>query len=218
MTEYGELVDGLKGTMAATFKDYGEPSLWRLRSDLHLLQTYLDSHGEKRPEMKAAVQATLALSADAHALNVELRSALTDKQYARFASYLDLGAIGTLALDNLLTAEKITIPRLLLSGLSELLVFLASREYVKAADSRAVAALQSWASPLQDEVWATLGRYRKKATAVELREAQKAIDGFFGTLAVGALPSEARAALLAGTFQILLRLRCAEVLQLAARS
>jgi len=218
VSEYGEIVDALKGIMAETFAAYGPESLWRLRSELHLLQTYLDSHGEKRADLRAAVQATLALTADAHAFHVELRSALTDKQYTQFASVLDLGAIGTLALENLLTAEKITIPRLLLNALSELLVYLASREYVKGADSRAAAALQARASPLQDEVWATLGRYRKKASSAELREAQRAIDGFFGTLATGALPAEARAALLAGTFQILLRLRCAEVLQLAARS
>jgi hypothetical protein len=216
VTELQELLKGLRSVSAAALVSVTSESLWRLRSELHLLKAHLEAHPrEGSAGLRSGVDATLALAGDAHALALELRSGLSDKAYAQFASLLELGAIGSVGIETLLVVERRRVPALLLGGLAELLTYLASREYVKGAGLRLAGIAQAQAPRLQDELWAALRRYRAKATGAERREAQAAIDAFFAKALDTGVPPEAQAMLVAGAMQLLLRVRVVEVLQAA---
>lgn len=64
----------------------------------------------------------------------ELVASATAREYSHFASLLDIGAVGAVALQNLLAAEEGALlwQRVLVGGLSEGLMVLAARQYVKA--------------------------------------------------------------------------------------
>jgi len=214
MPEFDDLVQSLRAVAGKSLGSITPDSLWRLRSELHLFKAHLEAHPRVgTPELRVAVDATLVLAGDAHALALELRTGMTDKAYAQFASLLDLGAIGAIGVETLLTVEKHRIPAILLAGLSELLTYLASREYVKGASLRLAAIAQSQAPRLQDELWSSLRRYRPKAPLEELRKAQGAIDEFFEKALADGVPSEVQVLLVAGALNLLLRVRVVEVLQ-----
>lgn len=62
----------------------------------------------------------------------ELQSKIAAKEYSELASRLDIGAVGVVALENVLDAEQeVFWQRLLLGGLAEGLMVAASRQYVK---------------------------------------------------------------------------------------
>jgi hypothetical protein len=62
----------------------------------------------------------------------ELQSKMNARQYNELASLLDIGAVGFLALQDILLEEKDLWKNLLLGGVGEGLMVLASRQYVKA--------------------------------------------------------------------------------------
>ena len=63
----------------------------------------------------------------------ELQSKITARQYSELASLLDIGAVGAVALENILASgEGDWWQRLLLGGTAEALMIGASRQYIKA--------------------------------------------------------------------------------------
>lgn len=62
----------------------------------------------------------------------ELQSKLTARQYNELASRLDIGSVGMLALQDILIEQKELWKNLLLGGVGEGLMVLASRQYIKA--------------------------------------------------------------------------------------
>jgi hypothetical protein len=62
----------------------------------------------------------------------ELQSKITARQYSELASLLDIGAVGAVALENVLSAEQGNIwERLALGAVAEGLMIAASRQYIK---------------------------------------------------------------------------------------
>ena len=62
----------------------------------------------------------------------ELQSKIAAREYSEMASKLDIGAVGAVALENLISAEKDDFwEKLVLGGLAEGLMVAASRQYIK---------------------------------------------------------------------------------------
>jgi hypothetical protein len=79
-----------------------------------------------------AVERALEVTAEFYHYLSELQSKLAARDYSELASRLDIGAVGAVALENLLCAEgKEFWKRLALGGMAEGLMVAASRQYVK---------------------------------------------------------------------------------------
>jgi hypothetical protein len=118
------MVAEIKVPLATYMSLFGEPSpsgLWQLRGELLRLGVTPD----------ASVWPILD---EYYGFLNELVASATAREYSHFASLLDIGAVGAVALQNLLTAEKgdLLWQRVLAGGLSEGLMVLAARQYVKA--------------------------------------------------------------------------------------
>jgi hypothetical protein len=85
----------------------------------------------------------------------KLIASSTARQYSHFASILDLGAVGGVALQNLLEKSDSAnfSQRLLAGGLSELLMVMAARQYVKAWEEEMKSAYNAAAWHLYEEFW-----------------------------------------------------------------
>jgi hypothetical protein len=80
-----------------------------------------------------AVERALGVAGHFYVYLSELQSKITARDYSELASRLDIGAVGAVALENILGAEQDSFWRqLLLGGLAEGLMVAASRQYVKA--------------------------------------------------------------------------------------
>jgi len=100
-------------------------------ADLLALQTRL-LVAEADPERAAAAGCALAVAREFNAYLSELEAKISARQYSELASLLDIGAVGAVALENLIEAGETLKQRLLLGGLSEALMIAASRQYVRA--------------------------------------------------------------------------------------
>lgn len=102
----------------------------------------------------------------------KLVASSTARQYSHFASILDLGAVGGVALQNLLEksgSENFT-QRLLAGGLSELLMVMAARQYVKAWEEEMKSAYDAAAWHLYEEFWHVSREMQPELSADQRRQ------------------------------------------------
>lgn len=119
------------------------------------------------------------------------------------ASKLDIGAIGGVFLEQLLErseTENLAM-RLLTGGISEGLMALASRQYVRAQEGELAALIRDAAWELADELW----RWTAEANPdLDDTERRQLIDGLLAPLNDPAIASGVKAGVAGRLFQILL--------------
>ena len=177
-------------------------------ADLLALQTRL-LVAEADPERAAAAGRALAVAREFHAYLSELEAKIGARQYSELASLLDIGAVGAVALENLIEASETLKQRLLLGGLSEVLMIAASRQYVRAwgREMKPVHMRAVWF--LRAELW-RLSIAGRPDLGAEERVAL--VDGLLAPALDGDAADEVCLALLGRLFQILLIIELAQVL------
>ena len=83
----------------------------------------------------------------------ELQSKMTSQQYNELASWMDIGAVGMVALQDILAERGSFWKNLLLGGMGESLMALASRQYVKAWKQELQSVQQRTAWNLYGMLW-----------------------------------------------------------------
>lgn len=115
--------------------------LWQLRGDL--LQAGLSADSALWP-----------LIGQSYTFLNELTAKSTAREYSHFASLLDIGAVGGLAIQNLLEGSQESMwQRLIVGGLSEGLMVLAARQYVRAWEGEMDATYRQAAWHLYEALW-----------------------------------------------------------------
>jgi hypothetical protein len=171
--------------------------------DLVSLQTVLLSWEEKAgtPEERERSANALALLGDFYCFLTGLECKLEAHTYAELASRMDMGAVGGVIADNVLGAGCKLLERVLVGGLSEVLMVLASRQYVKAFDRELDTFHQQVAWKLRGHFW-RFSAGRRPELSPEQRAAL--IDALFTPLLDRKSPGEAKSIALAYLFQLLL--------------
>ena len=177
-------------------------------ADLLALQTRL-LVAESSAERKDAARQALEVAREFHAYLSELEAKYHARDYSELASLLDIGAVGAVALENLIEVGESLTQRILLGGLSEVLMVAASRQYVKA-----------WSREIQPvhmkAIWflrAALWRL-----SVEGRPDMRAderialVDGLLAPVLGSEEADQMRPALLGRLFQVLLLIHLAQAL------
>jgi hypothetical protein len=132
----------VKDSLAQVLKMPTPAALWLLRSDLLESGIQLDSRA-------------MTILGEFHGFLNELVASSTSRQYSHFASILDLGAVGSVALQNLMEmrASEDWSQRLFAGALGEALMVLAARQYVKAWEEELKASYSAAAWYLSEEFW-----------------------------------------------------------------
>lgn len=165
-------------------------TLWRLQGDL-LSQGF---------EPDAPIMGLL--DAFHHFLN-ELVASATAREYSHFASILDMGAVGGVAIQNLLESRDSEEwwTRLLVGGLSESLMIIAARQYVKAWENEMLSDFNQAAWFLYRQYWQLSADLQPD---LELDERRRLVDELLAPVHDSETSGTAKAALLGRLFQLLL--------------
>ncbi|MGQ9625450.1 MAG: hypothetical protein ACUVV0_00905 [Anaerolineae bacterium] len=131
----------------------------------------------------------------------ELQSKTEARNFNELASLLDIGAVGTVALESLLTAESKTLEKLLLGGLSESLMVFASRQYVKAWKVEAEPLHKRAAWYLFGELWRLS---QESQPAIPPKERKIRLNALLAPALSREVPEPVKTVLLGRIFQILL--------------
>jgi hypothetical protein len=102
----------------------------------------------------AAVDNALEVAEHFYQFLSELRSKLTARRYSELASLLDIGAVGAVALENVVNARQDEFWRqLALGGIAEGLMVAASRQYVKGWKAEATSVVSHAVWYLSGALW-----------------------------------------------------------------
>lgn len=179
--------------MATLVMLLGQPTpagLWQLRGELL--------------QLSIPPEAAIWTSLDQfyHFLN-ELMANATAREYSHFASMLDIGAVGSVALQNLLAREKGSAlwQRMLAGGVSESLMVMAARQYVKAWEGEMSALYRAAAWNLYHGLW-QISLLLKPELAADVRRAH--LEDLLSPLHDENTSGTVKAALIARLYQLLL--------------
>jgi hypothetical protein len=177
-------------------------------ADLLALQTRLLT-AEADPARTGAARRALEVAREFHAYLSELEAKFSAREYSELASMFDIGAVGVVALENLTEAGEALLKRMLLGGLGEVLMVLASRQYVKAwsRELRPIHMRAVWF--LRGELWqlSVIGR-----PDISTDERAALVDGLLAPALDKDAADEVHVALLGRLFQVLLIIRLAGAL------
>ena len=150
---------------------------------------------------EAAARA-LEITDQFHAYLGELQSKLAARDYSELASRLDIGAVGAVAVENIVAAEKDKFwQRLLLGGVAEGLMVAASRQYIKAWEVETGLAHSRAAWYLAKALWHTSCNMQPD---LESGTRWDAIQELLAPAHDPAVPASSKALLLGRIFQILI--------------
>ena len=121
-----------------------------------------------------ALDAALGIAEKFYTFLSDVQAKTTAEEYNKIASMLDVGSVGTVALQNLLAEREHMLRRLLMGGLSEALMLAASFQYVKAWEREAQALHEQAAWHLSDAFWGLSLRGQPNLGDAERR---RTIDG-----------------------------------------
>ena len=158
------------------------------------LQGALLAHGK---ESEAAERA-LEVAGRFHHYLSDLQSKLTSRNFSELASRLDIGAVGAVALENLIASEPEEFwKRLALGGVAEGLMVAASRQYVKGWEVETGLVHSQAAWYLTEALWHVSGEMQPE-------QRWEMIQELLAPAHDPAVPAREKAMLLGRIFQILL--------------
>ena len=149
-----------------------------------------------------AADRALEVAGHFYAYLSELQSKISSRNYSEMASRLDIGAVGTVALENILSSEQESFwQRLMLGAVAEGLMVAASRQYVKGweVETRLVHSHAAWY--LGEALWTASAEMQPD---LEAERRWQAIQALLAPAYDPEVPAPDKAVLLGRTFQMLL--------------
>lgn len=160
-----------------------------------------------------AVDRALEIAGHFYSYLCELQSKITAGEYSELASRLDIGAVGTVALENIVATERSEFwKRLFLGGLGEMLMVAASRQYIKAweAETGPVHGQAAWY--LTEALWRTSTQMQPDPSDPSPDRRWAAIQELLAPARDPGVPAPVKAVLLGRVFQMLLLTCLAQVI------
>ncbi len=204
------LVEGYQAALRHALSTFDASSLMKLRGELQVVSRWLEvrKEDEARKSANAAVDAVSRF----YQFGLEIGGFSASSRAAEKASLYDLASVGVLGVENVLTAEKRSLMRFLMSGLSEALMFLGSRQYVTGNEAVLQAAYRTHALAVQDALWSLATDFRDPEKLDSIREARAAIDALFEKFDEPGVPLGTKLALVHQLYGLVAIIRCARLL------
>lgn len=205
------LLEDYRVTLRECLMDLNPTTLLRLRGELQVVSRW--SEVQKTDPLRKTADAALDAVSRFYHFGQEIGGFTASTRSAERASFFDLASVGVLAMENVLSAEKASLMRFLMSGLSEGLMFLGSRQYVAGSQAVLQATYRAHAIAVQDALWSLATDFRDPDSLGSIREARGAIDALFAKFDEPGVPLGTKVALLQELYGLIAIVRCAKLLE-----
>jgi hypothetical protein len=157
-----------------------------------------------------AVDSALDVAEHFYGFLSELQSKMTARRYSELASLMDIGAVGAVALENVVDSKRDEFWRqLALGGIAEGLMVGASRQYVKGWKAEATSVISHAVWYLSGALWHASSEMQPE---LDSEERWKAIQALLAPASDDDVPEPDKAVLLGRVFQMLLITHLARLL------
>jgi len=207
----GALLEGYRAALREALSQLDTAALMKLRGELQVASRWLEVHDEA--EAKRSADAALESVTRFAQFGGEIGGFSLSARSAERASLFDLASVGVLAVENVVTAEKASLMRILMSGLSEALMFVGSRQYVAGSDAVLRVIYRTHAIAVQDALWSLATDFRDPEGLDSIREVRAAIASLFAKFDDPAVPLATRVSLLHQLYGLAAIIRCAKLLE-----
>ena len=170
-------------------------TLWNLRA---CLLTLAD---RQPPTGRSLADLSLAIAGQFHRFLVELQSKMTAHEYSQLASQMDIGSVGLLALQDVVTDRDQLFKKLFLGGLSEGLMVLAALQYAKAWKTEVTLVNDEALWWLYDGLWQVSRQLRPDVPAATRRDQ---VEALLAPVRSPDIEPAVKSAIIARLFQVLL--------------
>jgi hypothetical protein len=205
------LLEGYRVTLRECLIDLSPASLLRLRGELQVVARW--SEVQKRDPLRKTADAALDAVSRFYQFGQEIGGFTVSTRSAERASFFDLASVGILAMENVLSSEKASLMRFLMSGLSEGLMFLGSQQYVAGSQAVLQATYRTHAISVQDALWSLATDFRDPNSLDSIRGARGAIDALFAKFDEPGIPLGTKIALLQQLYGLIAIVRSARLLE-----
>jgi hypothetical protein len=205
------LVEGYRAVVREALIDPSPGSVLKLRGELQIVCRWLAVR--KKNSLRANGEATLESVSRFYQFGQEIGGLTISNRSAETASYFDLASVGVLGIENVLTAEQPNLMRILMSGLSEGLMFLGSRQYVSGSDAVLRATYRAHSTAVQDALWSLATDFRGPEPLDSIRQVRAAIDSLFARFDEPAVSLGTKLVLLHQLYGLVAIIRCAKLLE-----
>ncbi|HEX9339918.1 MAG TPA: hypothetical protein VF992_01930 [Thermoplasmata archaeon] len=202
--------DGYRVALRGALTSPDPAALVRLRGELQIVSRWLGV--ERRDDLRRTAASALDAVTDFYQFGLEIGGFSASTKAAESASFYDLASIGILATENVLTAERKSLMRFLMSGLAEGLTFLGSRQYVAGSEAVLQAAYRTRSLAVHDALWSLATEFRNPSDLPSIREARGAIDAVFAKIDGPGVPVGTRLGALLRLAALVAVIRCASLL------
>ncbi len=209
--EGSALIAGYRASLRECLPRLDSASLVKLRGEIQIVSRWLAVN--KKESLGKSADTALESVTQLHRFSLEIGGFSASTRSAETASFFDLASVGILAVENVLTAEKPSLMRLLMSGLSEGLMFLGSRQYVAGSGALLQATYQAHSVAVQDALWSLAADFRDPGDLGSIREARAAIDALFANFNEPGVPVGAKLQVLHQLYGLVAIIRCAKLLE-----
>lgn len=138
---------GLSESVVAALRNSSPASLYQLGATLR--ERLADAPQAERPALSIALE----VCAGYYTFLSSVQAKMTAEGYNKLASLLDLGAVGTVALQSLLAERENLLQKLAIGSVGESLMLIGSLQYIKAWEREAQALHEQAAWQLYDALW-----------------------------------------------------------------
>lgn len=203
------LVEGYQAVLREALTRLDPAALLKLRGELQIVSRWLDVR--KMAGRKRDAETALDAVSKFYQFSIEIGGFSSSTKAAESASFYDLASVGVLAVENILSAEKRSLMRFLMSGLSEGLMFVGSRQYVAGTEAVLQSTYRTHALAVQDALWSLAADFRDPEKLDSIREARATIDTLFGKVDEPGVPLGTKIALLHQLYALVAIIRCAKL-------
>jgi hypothetical protein len=192
----------LKAILDLILREPTPAALWALQGEL------LVREGSASEEETPALRRAQEVATEFYLYLSELQSKTSARTFSELASLLDIGAVGAVALENVIAERENILEKLLLGGLGESLMVLASRQYIKAWEVESGLVHRRAAWYLLEALWRMSA---ENQPALPPTERKDRVQALLAPGLDGDTPAALKVVLLVRLFQVLLLIHLSQL-------
>lgn len=182
----------------------GIDGVWKLRGNVNMLKNHiLQNHDKSDKIILDNIESLLDVSNELYNFYTNIKGSVTSADFTKMARLFNTGGDSVLAIEEIMTAEDVNIPEIVMSGLSMILTYVGNTAFVTSALESCETLVSANSIVVYDKLWALVHSYRSDPTPQELRKINDTMNSFFSLFPNRDIPLTERVMLITRLYQLL---------------